>query len=568
MASAARPADHSQESLRTPKAPKISFSPPEKTTLVECVFGPQVVKHPINGVDMRQFRSRTDGTAQPFAVLTRKLGIYQGPNFIWRSIPIGVGASAPLVFSVGGMSVFTKLTGAEGTLVVDSNIETIQHYTGGIVAEILVRDGDTVRTGDILVELDDTQTKANLPIITKSQDELAANEAGDLAERDDKDTVHFPQGLLDRIDDPQVAEAVAGERRLFEIRKGARDGQKAQLTERISQLSEHTTGLDTQQASRASHIDWINEELEGVRGLWDQKLVAHTRLTSLEREGSRLDGERGQLISQIAETKGKIAETKLQIIQVDQDMRSEIGKDLADIRAKQVEFSEKRIAAQDQMNRIDIRAPQDGVVHQSSVHTVGGVINPGKQLMLVVPERGFDRRNPGLTPRHRPDLGRPESQPEVHHLEAAHHPRAQWRCSPAIRGHPPGPEDPMRPTTPSAFRRRAQEAGRPEANGRHAGRGLHHHQRTLDGVLPGAAGARSAGPSVRRKVTKPETTHEQAAPLLIFPSVDDRAGLEPAIRPFEPACSDVKKIVKMSMISVSEGHRIVLGAKTPKSNRS
>jgi HlyD family secretion protein len=314
---------------------------------------------------------------------------HEADHSMRRSVLIGAVASALLVFGVGGMSVFTRLTGAviaEGTLVVDSNVKKIQHSTGGIVAQILVRDGDKVHTGDILVKLDDTQTKANLAIITKSQDELAAKEARDLAERDDKDSVHFPQGLLDRIDDPQVAEAVTGERRLFEIRKNAREGQKAQLTERIAQLSEQITGLDTQQASRTSQIDWINKELEGVRGLWDKKLVAYTRLTSLEREGSRLDGERGQLISQIAETKGKIAETRLQIIQVDQDMRSEIGKDLADIRAKQVELSEKRIAAQDQMNRIDIRAPLDGVVHQLSVHTVGGVINTGEQIMLVVPE--------------------------------------------------------------------------------------------------------------------------------------------------------------------------------------
>ena len=109
------------------------------------------------------------------------------------------------------------------------------------------------------------------------------------------------------------------------------------------------------------------------------------RVTSLEREQARLEGERGQLIASIAQSKGKIAETRIQILQIDQDMRTEVGKDLADIRGKTAELVEKRVAAEDQLKRVDIRAPQDGMVHQLDVHTVGGVVSAGQQIMLIVP---------------------------------------------------------------------------------------------------------------------------------------------------------------------------------------
>ena len=123
-----------------------------------------------------------------------------------------------------------------------------------------------------------------------------------------------------------------------------------------------------------------------MRELWHKKLIPFTRLTILEREKERLAGERGQLVASIAQSGGKIAEIELQIIQIDQDMRTEVGRELADIRARDSELVEKKIAAQDQLQRVDIRSPQDGVVHQLAVHTVGGVITSGEQIMLIVPE--------------------------------------------------------------------------------------------------------------------------------------------------------------------------------------
>jgi HlyD family secretion protein len=293
-----------------------------------------------------------------------------------------------LVGGIGGWAATSEFAGAviaQGSLVVDSSVKKVQHPTGGVVAELRVRDGDIVKEGEIVIKLDDTQTRANLQIVTKGLDELAARKAREEAEIDGMETVTFPSELMARQGDPDIDRILVGETRLFEIRRKTRDGLKGQLNERIAQSQEEITGLVAQVDSKDKQIEWIKKELEGVRELWNKQLVQFTRVTALEREQARLEGERGQLVASIAQSKGKISETKIQILQIDQDMRTEDGKDLAEIRGKNAELVEKKVAAEDQLKRIDIRAPQDGMVHQLDVHTVGGVVTQGQPIMLIVP---------------------------------------------------------------------------------------------------------------------------------------------------------------------------------------
>jgi HlyD family secretion protein len=179
---------------------------------------------------------------------------------------------------------------------------------------------------------------------------------------------------------------VSGERKLFELRRKAQSGQKAQLRERIAQLKEEVSGLTEQADAKAQEIVLVNKELGGVRNLYQQNLVPLSRLTALERDAARLTGERGLLAATVAQTRGKISETELQIIQLDQDLRSKVAKDLADIRAKMSDLSEKKVTAAEQLHRIDIRAPQAGVVQQLTVHAKGAVVAAGEQIMLIVPE--------------------------------------------------------------------------------------------------------------------------------------------------------------------------------------
>jgi HlyD family secretion protein len=298
-------------------------------------------------------------------------------------------AAMLLVAGLGGWAMTTEFWGAviaAGQLVVDSNVKKVQHPTGGVVGKLNVREGKEIKAGDIVVSLDDTQIRANRDIVVKALNELAARQAREEAERDGLDKVTFPADLLARQSDPDVAKAVTGEQRQFEIRRTSREGQKAQLRERMIQLRQEIGGYEAQVTSKDKQIEWVGKELVGVYELWEKNLIPYTRVTSLEREKERLVGERGQLMAAIAQSRGKIAEIELQILQVDQDMRTEVGKDLAEIRARTAELIERKVAAEDQLNRVDIRAPIDGVVLQLTVHTVGGVITAGEAIMLIVPQ--------------------------------------------------------------------------------------------------------------------------------------------------------------------------------------
>jgi len=248
------------------------------------------------------------------------------------------------------------------------------------------RDGQRVRLGEVVLRLDETITRANLAIVTKGLDEMTARQARLASERDQAEQVAFPATLLARANEPDVAAAIQSERKLFELRRSARLGQKSQLRERIGQLDEEVRGYTALQEAKAEEIELIQRELEGVRSLWNKNLVQINRLISLEREAARLKGERAQSVAAIAQSRGKIGEIELQIIQIDQDLSSEVARELREVEGKIGEFIERKVAAEDQLKRVEIRAPQNGVVHQLAVHTVGGVVSASDPIMLIVPE--------------------------------------------------------------------------------------------------------------------------------------------------------------------------------------
>jgi HlyD family secretion protein len=295
-----------------------------------------------------------------------------------------------LAGGLGGWASTVLISGAliaPGQIVVESNVKKVQHPTGGVVGELRARDGDVVKAGDIVVRLDDTVTKANLAIVTKNLDAAQARAARLQAEQRGLDKIAFPPQLLERASDPDVAALLASEGKLFDVRVTGRAGQKAQLRERIQQLNEEIDGLSAQEKAKDREIALVQQELVGVRDLYDKHLVQLSRLTTLERDSARLNGERAQYIASRAQAKGKITETELQIIQVDKDMVSEVSKDLRETNDKIGELIERKVTAEDQLRRVDIRAPQDGMVLQSTVHTVGGVVTAGDTIMLIVPQQ-------------------------------------------------------------------------------------------------------------------------------------------------------------------------------------
>jgi len=305
-----------------------------------------------------------------------------------RYVVFGFATLFVLVGGLGGWAATTDLSGAviaPGTVVVASSVKKIQHPTGGIIGKIFVSNGDHVKAGEVLVRLDETVTRAQLQVITKQMDELRGRQARLRAERDGAATVAFPDDLLARASETDVVHIISGERTLFETRLRSREAQKSQLSERIAGLQEEVAGLTSQADAKSRELNLIGKELAGLETLEAQRLVPTSKMMSIRREGARLEGEKAQLQAAAGSSRGKIAEIELQKLGIDIEARSDIVKDLRETEGRLAELSERRTAAEDQLRRIELTSPVDGVVHQLTVHTVGGVINPAEQLMLVVP---------------------------------------------------------------------------------------------------------------------------------------------------------------------------------------
>ena len=308
---------------------------------------------------------------------------------IRRHIVVGLVAVVLVAGGVGGWATATEISGAliaPGSVVVESNAKKVQHPTGGVVGEIAVTNGKSVMAGDLLVRLDETMTRANLQIVSKTLDEMTTRRARLRAERDGASEMSWPSAFKNRQQEESVVELMIDEQRLFQLRNTTRLGQKRQLRERIAQLNEEAAGITAQQAAKSEELVLVNRELEGVRHLWSKNLIQINRLTALEREAARLDGERAQLIAAAAQGRGKISEIELQITQIDRELASEVGRELREIDGKAGEYAERKVAAEDQLRRTEIRAPISGTVHELNVHTIGGVVSAGEQLMLIVPD--------------------------------------------------------------------------------------------------------------------------------------------------------------------------------------
>jgi membrane fusion protein len=293
-----------------------------------------------------------------------------------------------LVVGIGGWATTTELSSAivaGGTVVVENNVKKIQHLTGGIVGEVLVKEGDSVKAGQILIKLDGTTVRANLSIVQNTLAQLYARRARLLAEQLGSADFKIPENLEELTSSTPASVLEQSERKLFISRKNALVGMKSQLASRKDQLADETKGLTVQLNAIEDALKLIGEELTGLDKLYGQGLVSMQRLTELKRDRAQLEGDRGARLAARAQAAGKSSEIDLQILQLDEDRRTENAKELTDVEGKIAEYEDRRIAAMDQLKRIDIRAPLDGRIYQLAVHTVNGVINPGEVLMLVVP---------------------------------------------------------------------------------------------------------------------------------------------------------------------------------------
>ncbi len=297
-----------------------------------------------------------------------------------------------VVFGIGtfAWSGFAPLEGAvaaNGMLVLENNVKKVQHPSGGVIGMLNVYEGKRVTAGELLLRLDETATRANLGVILNDLNAALVRRARLLAERDSAEHMTFPPELTDKAkSEPDVAAMVESEQKVFGSRTIGRNGQKLQLSERIGQLRREIEGLELQKTSIEIQLSVARKERDELQELAEKGLVPKTRMTTLEREIARNDGVLGEMISRIAQSRGKISETQIQIDQVDREKVTEANKDLRETETRISEFRERRIAAEDQLKRVDIRAPISGTVQQLTVHTVGGVVSSTDQLMIIIPD--------------------------------------------------------------------------------------------------------------------------------------------------------------------------------------
>jgi HlyD family secretion protein len=302
---------------------------------------------------------------------------------------VGVLGFAALVGLFGGWAIGTEIVGAvigQGSVVVESSLKKVQHPLGGVVSALMVRDGDRVKAGDVVMRLDATMTEANLAIILKSLDQFTARKARLQSELAHEERIVYPETLLARAAVPEIAAMMEAEQQLYESRRDVRESKKSQLARRVEQLGDEIRGLEAERAASNRERTLIKEELARFVLLHDKGLLERSRLSALERQAAGIEGEIGRLTAGIAGIREKIAETSLQIIQVDEQWAEEVGSDLREMDARIGEYVERKVAAEDQLKRVDIVAPQGGIIHQLTVHTVGGVVAPGEPIMMIVPD--------------------------------------------------------------------------------------------------------------------------------------------------------------------------------------
>lgn len=310
--------------------------------------------------------------------------------------------SVSLVAGLGGWAATTELSSAviaPGRVVIEGNAKDIQHLAGGIVSEILVKDGNEVAAGDVLLRLDPTLAKANLSIVESALARLYARRARLVAEINQSGTISIPESLLAFLEPASRDMIIASEKGILESGTNAREGSRKQLQTRKQQLWDESRGLSSQITAVEQQAELINDETARSAALYEKRIITLQRFNLLKRQKADLQGQLGQLAAQKAQIEGRAVEIDLQILQLERDHTTQVAENLTSAEASIVEYEERRAAALDQLRRLEIASPVQGRVHQISINNVGAVVQPGAILMRVVPDRQEFEVEVRLTPK-------------------------------------------------------------------------------------------------------------------------------------------------------------------------
>lgn len=307
-----------------------------------------------------------------------------------RALTIGLIVMVILFGGFGGWAVMTEIAGAviaSGRIEVDRNRQVVQHIDGGIIDRIAVRDGDIVARGDILIELDGSSLESELSIIEGQLFELMARRGRLEAERDNTTGVDFDPWLhVLAAERPTVADTMAGQVNLFEVRRESLDRQVEQLGKRRAQIQSQLNGITAQEIATNTQLLLIQEELGDQQTLLASGLAQKSRLLALQREEANLSGRIGELVAAQAEAEGRITEIDIQVLSLRNERREQAITELRDIRSREFELTEQRIALMDRIDRLDIRAPLAGVVYDLRVFAERSVIRPADPLLFIIPQ--------------------------------------------------------------------------------------------------------------------------------------------------------------------------------------
>lgn len=311
------------------------------------------------------------------------------PAAVWRPLRF---ALLIILFGLGGVigwgafAMIDSAVVAPGTLVVELNRRVVQHLEGGIVGEVLVREGDMVVAGQPLIQLDDTRIRAALNVVRDETDRARARMAVLASERNGLARPIFPPELEERRGEAKVAEILAVQTEEFEARRSSLLGQTEILTQRILQLQKQIDGLNVRIEANGRQLELVRQEIAGVEGLVRMGLERLPRLLGLQREEARLIGERGEAIENVARTQQAIGETEMQRTQLLRTRQEENAREMRDLQGRLLEMQERGISTQDQLTRLSIEAPEAGMVMDLRFTAKGGVISPGAQVAAIVPQ--------------------------------------------------------------------------------------------------------------------------------------------------------------------------------------
>ncbi len=307
-----------------------------------------------------------------------------------RQVLIGFIAVFVLVGGFGGWSIMAEISGAvvsSGRIVNEKNRQAVQHPDGGVVEEILVTEGDRVKEGDVLVRLDATSLASELAVIEGQYFELLARTGRLEAERDGREEISFTEELFEAVKkNPEVADMMEGQESLFFARRDSIDKQLQQLVNRRAQLQNQVDGIEAQISAFREQKALVDIDLENQRSLLEKGLTQAARVNTLQREASRLFGLEGEALAEKAEILDRVAEIEIEEVRLVSQRREEAISRLRDIQYNERQFAEQRRLLLEQLNRLDIRAPVDGIVHDMQVFGRKSVITAANPVLFLVPQ--------------------------------------------------------------------------------------------------------------------------------------------------------------------------------------